>query len=144
MISRPYDGEADLRGMTAFAAHNLDARRGCSYWHPGDIVWMMVTHSHMDLFDNRRDVRLWLNPAGDCVALAWFYGPRFARFDEHPDHVDLGEEVLAWIEDRVPTMNPDEDIRLRIDAMDDDEAKCELLARAGYRAGRRFGEVLCA
>ena len=130
--------------MTAFAAHNLDARRGCSYWHPGDIVWMMVTHSHMDLFDNRRDIRLWLNPAGDCVALAWFYGRRFARFDLHPDHGDLGGEVLAWIEDHVPIMNPDEGIRLRIDAMDDDEAKRELLARAGYRAGRRFGDVLCA
>ena len=56
----------------------------------------------------------------------------------------LGDEVLGWIEGHVPTMNPDDDIRLRIDAMDDDAAKCDLLARAGYRAGRRFGEVLCA
>ena len=144
MISRPYQGLADLACMTAFAAHNLRARRGCSYWHPGDVVWMMVTHSHMGLFDNRRDIRLWLNRTGDCVALAWFYGPRFARFDLHPDHVDLGDEVLGWIEDHVPVMNPDEAIRLRIDAMDDDAGKCELLARAGYRVGRRFAAVLCA
>ena len=144
MLVRPYAGEADLPCMTALAAHNLDVRRGRSSWHPGDIVWMMLTHSHMGLFDNRRDIRLWLNEAGDCVALAWFYGPRFARFDLHPDHVDLGDEVLGWIEGNVPVMNPGEDVRLRIDAMDDDAAKCELLARAGYRAGSRFGEVLCA
>lgn len=144
MLARPYRGSSDLPCMTAFAAHNLDARQGCSYWHPGDIVWMMLTHSHMGLFDNRRDVRLWLNEAGECVALAWFYGPRFARFDVHPNHADLGEEVLAWVEGHVATMNPDEDgIRLRIDAMDDDEAKTQRLASAGYRAGRRFGEVLC-
>ena len=144
MLARPSAGEADLPCMTAFAARNLDARRGRSCWHPGDIVWMMLTHSHMRLFDNRRDIRLWLNDAGDCVALAWFYGSQFARFDIDPDHVDLGDEVLGWIEDHVPVLNPDEDIRLRIDAMDDDEAKCALLARAGYRAGRRFSDVLCA
>ena len=144
MLARPYAGAADLPRMAAFAAHNLDARRGRSYWHPGDIVWMMVTHSHMGLFDNRRDIRLWLNEAGECTALAWFYGPQFARFDVHPEQADLGDEVLAWIEAHVPIMNPDADIRLRIDAMDDDEAKCALLARAGYRAGRRFSEVLCA
>ena len=28
--------------------------------------------SHMGLFDNRRDIRLWLNDVGDCGALAWF------------------------------------------------------------------------
>ena len=28
MISRLYEGESDLPCMTAFAAHNLDARRG--------------------------------------------------------------------------------------------------------------------
>ena len=144
MLARPYAGAADLPCMTALAAHNLDARRGRSCWHPGDIVWMMLTHSHMGLFDNRRDIRLWLNDAGDCVALAWFYGPLFARFDVGPDHAHLGGEVLGWIENHVPILNPGGNIRLRVDAMDDDEEKCALLARAGYRAGRRFSDVLCA
>jgi mycothiol synthase len=145
MITRLYQGFADLPLMTAFAATNMSLRGGCSYWHPGDIVWMIYTHSHMNLFDNRYDIRLWLDDFGVVVGLAWFYSPTTVRFDIHPNHYEeLGREVLNWVESHTPATSAGaKRRRLFTDVQDNDEQKIESLKSSGFTAMEGSTDVLC-
>jgi hypothetical protein len=148
ITARNYRGIEDIPLLTSFAGENLALRNGCSYWHPGDIVWVLYTHSHMNLFDNRQDIRIWVDDdTQSCCALAWFYNRTHLRFDIQPGHhLELIEEVIHWAESRCRQLNPDrERIVFSTNAQDTDEPRCEALRDSGYRViDERAEDVLCS
>lgn len=138
--SRTYAGSDDLDRLIAFASRALASRwPACSYWHPGDVAWMLYRTAGQV----NPGIRLWLDGEG-VAGVAWFYAPLFVRVDARPELGGaLVDEMLDWAEGhRVESERPGEaGLTLSTIAFESDGPRIAVLEKRGYRKIKR-GDVL--
>lgn len=133
--SRMYQDEADYQGIRRMLIDIGRLADGTSN-APGDITvgdvdwWRFTADDEQSL----ASARLWLDDAGNVVALAW-PPDEHTEIIVHPDHRNVEEEMIAWVEDQRAGVVPDEgkENTLTLWAFDDDAFRTEILSRRGFQ-----------
>ena len=139
MPSRPYTSEGDLVLLIDFARTVTGARwPGTTYWHIGDLVWLLFAGTD---FDARRNVRLSMDHEA-VVGVAWFEPPDYAQFDVRPGTtLDIMNDMLAWAEQRCSELKglEGDDVTLTATALESHADRIALLERNDYARTDRYG-----
>ena len=128
--SRPYSGESDLERLIDFARAGTAARWPLpTYWHVGDIVWLLYAGTDFDAYNN---IRLWQD-SGKLAGAAWFEPPDYLQFDPLQGvDISLATEMLAWAEQRCRELNANGELKLTATAFEGHRDRIKLLERNGY------------
>jgi ribosomal protein S18 acetylase RimI-like enzyme len=96
-LSRPYEGDRDLRLMQDLASECWRLRGPLVTAHVGDLAWWM--YQHPNKLEEVR-IELWLED-GTCVAWAWLSRKDGGLyFQVHPERPELVAAVVAWADAR--------------------------------------------
>lgn len=127
ILSRNYEGEADLRLMQELAAECWRLEGPLVEAQVGDLPWRM--YQHLDKLAEVR-VRLWLNGSGRPQAWAWHWLPAELDFQLHPTAPPaVLAGVLDWFESEA---RPDEQDVITVWALEAHEQTVATLEAAGY------------
>lgn len=133
--SRAYQGEDDYQRIRAFLSETCGLADG-TVSSPGDISvgdfdWWRFADDDENAIDS---VHLWLDDADNVVALAWPSDDR-AEVIVHPNHREIEEEVISWVEEYQSGLVPaeGEENTLNVWAFDGDEYRIDILTRHGFQ-----------
>ena len=98
ITSRAFSGADDLRRAADFILALGGPVAG--HWHIGDFWWKLYQN---EVFDPARDLRLWEDPQGRLLALAWFEEYDGVDWQLHPElerdasqRDRIQDEILGW------------------------------------------------
>lgn len=103
LVSRAYEGDADLLSLVRFVAEAGAVSAPQSYLHPGDVVWGMFQNT---VFDPRQEIRLWERD-GELVGFAVLEEPDGVLMQAHPRLRGAGvleKEMLRWAAGQTPVV----------------------------------------
>jgi ribosomal protein S18 acetylase RimI-like enzyme len=135
VISRRYEGLADLPPLLAFASACTAARSPlASSWHPGDIVWELQARA-----DRPQPAQFWIGARG-VEALAWLFDDGEAWIEALPTAEHLTPEAVAWVEAAWRARGENAaSATLKIRAYASDARRIAALEALGYRRAEQAG-----
>lgn len=141
--SRPYAGVADLDLLVDLARSVTAARwPRATYWHVGDIIWLLFAGTDFDPFEN---IRLWVDGQG-LVGAAWFEPPDQVQLDVRPEmDVGIAAAMLAWGEKRRRAFGCRDaaEMTLSATALESHGERIAIVDGSGYVPSERFSSRMC-